>query len=729
MDPPRAHGAEPIPVQFGKYRLLRRVAFGGMAEIFLAELSSDGGFTKPVVVKRILPQFSDDPSFVRMFTDEAVLAARLNHPNIVGVYDFGLIDGAYFMAMEWVDGVDLRAVFRILQRDQMGMGWSDAALIGEHVAAALAHAHAHTDAHGVPDPIIHRDVSPHNILLNRSGQAKLADFGIAKARDRASQTAAGAIKGKIAYMAPEHVSGRDVVPASDQFALGIVLWELLAGRRLYTATTDLGLMEQVAAADVPQLQKLRPDIPHALLRVVMTMLAYSPAARYHSLEQVAHALGRFRLQLGASSGLADLSRWVEAAAPQSSSAGGQTLPLEQSTAAACADAEPTAVTANASQSGVTHSRTAATSGNAHAARFGADTWRPPAAANAGASKAREAPPQASEPERASTPGRAAGLRGGGGIRRGAVLLWAALGVAAGWAAGAWLRASQQPERSPVKAQLGALQVSSSPPGAEIWLDGGWTGLQTPAQLHHLTLGRRVTVELRHADGWWKRSVVVSRQASIHGQLRPRHTQPDAPIRPAPPHDSAAPGQSSGGTQDAKSQTLSAAGAPPGSIPNRDATAAAPSPASAATARAAGGGRATPAAPPKSATPSSEPKRRLAGTGHSAAPRAAPRQRPPASSSEPGATASVSEPKPNGQRREPTTDASPRAPGRLSLRSHGPWLEVFLGERKLGVTPLSRVQVPSGKLTLTVRNPELDLHKELRLEVAPGELLRYTVSFP
>ena len=274
-----------------------------MAEIYRARFEGAEGFSKEVVIKRILPHFSEDESFVAMFADEARLAARLTHPNVVPIFDFGYEDDSYFIAMEYVDGMDLRALLQDLATSGLSLEPAEVAAIGEGAARGLHHAHSSLDDQGRSLELVHRDVSPHNILLSRSGEVKIADFGIAKARDRASQTLTGAIKGKVAYMAPEQVAGREVDRRTDQFALGVVLWECLTGQRLFGEGSGLMVMQRVAECEVPEVRRFAPDTPAALCAIVERMLRKEPGERFEDLDVAARALREFRYSLGTAGGV------------------------------------------------------------------------------------------------------------------------------------------------------------------------------------------------------------------------------------------------------------------------------------------------------------------------------------------------------------------------------------------------------------------------------------------
>ncbi len=285
--------------EFGRYTLVKRLAVGGMAEIFLASLHGDAGFTKKVVVKRILPHLGADADFVKMFIDEANLAARLTHPNIVQVFDFGSIASSYFIAMEYIEGVDIHTLMRTAQKRQRTLRPAEVAVLGEGIARGLAYTHNLTDETGLPMGIVHRDVSPHNLMLSTAGDAKVMDFGIAKAAARLSRTATGTIKGKLAYMAPEQAAGHGATKYSDQFSLGVMLWECITGRRLFAGDSEVSLMQTVLACDVPQLTDIQPDVPPALADVVMRALRKDPAERFADLGDMEQALEAFRFSLGA----------------------------------------------------------------------------------------------------------------------------------------------------------------------------------------------------------------------------------------------------------------------------------------------------------------------------------------------------------------------------------------------------------------------------------------------
>ncbi|HEY2746027.1 MAG TPA: serine/threonine-protein kinase, partial [Polyangia bacterium] len=231
-----------LGVPFGKYQLLERLGRGGMAEVWKAKALGPKGYARKLVVKRILPELACDEEFVRMFVEEARLSASLNHRNIVQVYEFGEVGGEYYLAMEWVHGRDLNSLMKSMKDRDAAPPVELAAYVAREVCRALAYAHALTDEDGQPMRLIHRDVSPSNVMVGFDGSVKLLDFGIAKALALASEnrTQVGVLKGKFGYMAPEQVDcDADVDHRADLFVAGVVLWEMLTLRRLFKGSSDM----------------------------------------------------------------------------------------------------------------------------------------------------------------------------------------------------------------------------------------------------------------------------------------------------------------------------------------------------------------------------------------------------------------------------------------------------------------------------------------------------------
>lgn len=279
------------PERFGRYVLLDRIGVGGMAEVFRAVMPGAQGFQRTFVVKRIIGERARSPYFVEMFVREARINAVLHHPNIVQVFDFGEVGGTYFLAMEYVRGRDVAAVARRLRERRLRCPVGVAAFIAHEVAEALAYAHALTAPGGAPLNLVHRDVSPSNIICPRAGGVKLLDFGIAQAlSEPEGQKSDRMFKGKIAYVAPERLRGQPADARSDLFSLGVVLWELLAGRKLFRTKTDAETLENVLKMPVPPASTVRPDVPAELDRIVARALARDPADRYATGYELAEDL-------------------------------------------------------------------------------------------------------------------------------------------------------------------------------------------------------------------------------------------------------------------------------------------------------------------------------------------------------------------------------------------------------------------------------------------------------
>lgn len=263
----------------GRYRPLRLLGRGGMAEVWLAEVAGPQGITRQVALKLVLPSYSRNEQVVRMFLDEARVASRLTHPNIVQVHDFGEADGRYFIAMEYAQGTNLRgALKRLLARGER-MPEVVAAAIGGQAASALAYAHALADAEGHPLGVVHRDISPENLLLTREGVVKVLDFGIAKAADRNEETQFGTLKGKPAYMSPEQATGKPLDGRSDVYSLGATLWEAVAGRKLYAADDMLAILNALANGTPEDLRDALPGCDPEFAAAVMWALTRQVAAR------------------------------------------------------------------------------------------------------------------------------------------------------------------------------------------------------------------------------------------------------------------------------------------------------------------------------------------------------------------------------------------------------------------------------------------------------------------
>lgn len=281
------------PTAFGKYYLVDKIATGGMAEIFKAKTYSHGGFENLLVIKRILPHISENEDFVEMFIDEAKVSVALQHANIVRVYDFGKIHDNFFIAMECVDGKDVRDVLRKLARRRSYLPPQFAAYVAHEVCKGLHYAHTKTDLHGNPQGIVHRDISPSNVLVAYEGDVKIADFGIAKAESNAYQTRDGVLKGKYEYMSPEQAHGLEIDHRSDIFSAGIILYETLTGRRLFKGDSDVATLERIRACRIRPPGELNPAIPEALDAICMRALERDRDRRYRSALHMMEDLRQF----------------------------------------------------------------------------------------------------------------------------------------------------------------------------------------------------------------------------------------------------------------------------------------------------------------------------------------------------------------------------------------------------------------------------------------------------
>lgn len=278
------------PVIAGKYTLLRRLGHGGMAEVFLAKQVSEGGFEKLVVLKRILPHLATGAEFVTMFLDEARVAADLRHPNIVTIVDVGRAGETLFMVMEFLHGQDVRKLQRKVAAFGQMIPFAHACQMVIDSAAGLHYAHTKLDLQGRPLDIVHRDVSPQNIIVSFEGGTKIVDFGIAKAAGQSTHTSTGVLKGKYTYMSPEQAQGEVVDPRTDQFALGIVLWELLTMRRLFKRDSEGQTLEAIIDGPIPRPKRFREDCPASIEDVVMTALSRDKNRRFRDCEAMAFAL-------------------------------------------------------------------------------------------------------------------------------------------------------------------------------------------------------------------------------------------------------------------------------------------------------------------------------------------------------------------------------------------------------------------------------------------------------
>jgi serine/threonine-protein kinase len=285
----------------GRYELIHRLGHGGMAAVYLGRATGRAGFEKLVAVKVIHPHLAAEPEFVEMFLDEARIAARLHHPHVVEIHDLGDADGVFFMVMEYVEGETLASLLRQLRKQGERLPLSAVLQVVADACEGLAAAHDLTHVDGRPMHVVHRDVSPHNLLVSMDGRVKVVDFGIAKATGRRSSTRTGQLRGKLAYMSPEQAGGESIDHRTDLFALGAVLWELLTNERLFTAETESETLARVMACEVPDIRE-RGDVPAGVAALVTRALSRKPEARFSTAQEM---LREVRAQLRALDGDVD----------------------------------------------------------------------------------------------------------------------------------------------------------------------------------------------------------------------------------------------------------------------------------------------------------------------------------------------------------------------------------------------------------------------------------------
>jgi serine/threonine protein kinase len=287
------------PDRWAHYEVQEKIGTGGMGEVYLARQRMPGGLTRTVILKTILPELARHMPFVHQFLDEARVASTLNHPNIVSIYEVGQASGGgdagWFIAMEYIQGVDLMQLMSAHAHLRRPLPVSAIHLLMRDAARGLHHAHTARDAGGSPLGIVHRDVSPQNLMVRLDGLTKVLDFGIAKSANRLETTTPGSFRGKLSYMSPEQASGDELDARSDQYSLGIVAWELCTGQRLFQTDSPVKTMRRLLSGAIPKPRSIRPDLPEALEAIVLRMLRQRPADRFEDLAEVASA---FDAQIG-----------------------------------------------------------------------------------------------------------------------------------------------------------------------------------------------------------------------------------------------------------------------------------------------------------------------------------------------------------------------------------------------------------------------------------------------
>ena len=317
------------PIPFGKYYLLERINVGGMAEVFKAKTVGVEGFERLVALKRILPSIAEDEEFITMFIDEAKIAVQLQHANIAQIFDLGKVDDSYFIALEYVNGRDLRSIFDDLRKQAQVMPMTQVCHVIMQLCEGLDYAHNKRDSQGRDLNLVHRDVSPQNVLIGYEGEVKLIDFGIAKAAGKASKTQAGILKGKFGYMSPEQVRGLPIDRRSDIFALGIVLYEMLTGERLFIGETDFSTLEKVRNVEIVPPSSFNVGVPEKLERIVLKALEKNVEDRYQNAIDLHDDLQLFLHSVGQFASRKDLSAWMKRTFPVEAQDESEALDFEE----------------------------------------------------------------------------------------------------------------------------------------------------------------------------------------------------------------------------------------------------------------------------------------------------------------------------------------------------------------------------------------------------------------
>jgi len=464
-----AADGEVMPKQFGKYTLLRRLAAGGMAELFLALQRSVAGFQKLIVIKRILPSMNQDQGFIEMLLHEARVAATLSHPNVVQIFDVGQVDGTYFIAMEHIHGEDIQSIVRGMKKMNVAefpLEHTISIILG--TCAGLAYAHDKRDLDGAALGIVHRDVSPRNIVVSFTGDVKLVDFGIAKSgtEPNGDDTPSGQLKGKAPYMSPEQASGQPIDWRSDIFAVGVMLFELTTGRRLFKGASEYETLKMICDKEYPLPSEVKPGYPPELERIVMRALSKKREDRYQSAREMQADLETFAREERIAVSQVGLTKWME-------SLFADKLAQQKE---ALQDVKQLADVIAAQQTSLYEGGNATSTGTLGAS---------------GAASVRAAPPKK------SPVGVIAAVLGlvvlGGGfvfMRRQAEMQRRTMTVA---------HDKEMHDRAPIPDAIpeahGGVDITTKPEGCAIWLNGDLRPEVTPAKIEKLPLGRAIEIKL------------------------------------------------------------------------------------------------------------------------------------------------------------------------------------------------------------------------------------------
>lgn len=454
---PQQLSDEGLPKRFGKYTLLRTLARGGMAELFLAIQKSVAGFEKLIVIKRILPSMNQDKAFIEMLLHEARIAATLSHPNIVQIFDVGSVDGLYFIAMEHVHGEDIRSIVRQMKKKGVPeFPLEHAIAIALGMCTGLAYAHEKRDLDNTALGIVHRDISPQNVVVTFTGDVKIVDFGIAKSDTKMNtETKSGKLKGKVPYMSPEQARGEQIDARSDIFATGVMLFELTTGKRLFKGASEYETLKLICERDYPRPSQVRPGYPPALEAVVMKALAKDKNERYQSAREMQADLESFVRDQRIPVSTINLTQFMQSLFEDKLESQKEALLQGKQLADILAAQQPLESMTDLPNTGGT---------SMHGAQTLTGVER---------------------------------KRGGGVFVAIAAVLVVGLGVGGGtfyWmkkkAAAAAALAAQQTRANAPPVAKGSIEITSDPAGASIWIDGDLRPETTPATITQLPTGGR-----------------------------------------------------------------------------------------------------------------------------------------------------------------------------------------------------------------------------------------------
>ena len=465
-----AAGGEVMPKQFGKYTLLRRLAAGGMAELFLALHRSVAGFEKLIVIKRILPSMNQDQGFIEMLLHEARIAATLSHPNVVQIFDVGQVDGTYFIAMEHIHGEDIQSIVRGMKRMNVPafpLEHTISILLG--TCAGLAYAHDKRDLDGAALGIVHRDISPRNIVVSFTGDVKIVDFGIAKSGTEpgGDDTPNGQLKGKAPYMSPEQAAGQPIDWRSDIFAAGVMLFELTTGRRLFKGASEFETLKMICDKEYPLPSSVKENYPPELERIVMRALAKKREDRYQSAREMQADLELFAREERIAVSQVGLTKWMESLFVDKLAQQKEALQ----------DVKQLADVIAAQQTSLYEGGNATSTGTLNAS---------------GAASVRALPPKKSSPVGLIVAVLALCALGGGFVymRRQAEMQRREMAVAHDKE-----MHDRTPNGDPVIEARGALDITTTPAGCAIWINGDLRAETTPAKIEKLPFGRALSIKL------------------------------------------------------------------------------------------------------------------------------------------------------------------------------------------------------------------------------------------